>query len=191
MSHDESIHAFLAFKLYEVGLYRHDPTTHGPLLQHLNAAIFWLFGASDATARLVPALAGVGLVAVLWGYRRYLGRTGALLAAVLVLVSPTLTFYSRYLRNDLSVCFFTLVWVDGLLRYLEERRQRWLVLVTLAMAAAFLSKEVAFIFGAIAGAFCVGLFLLRWRCGHEQWRDSAPGDLAVLMLTLVLPFGGV
>jgi uncharacterized protein (TIGR03663 family) len=190
MSHDESIHAFLAFKLYQVGFYHHDPSTHGPLLQHLNAVIFWLFGASDTTARLVPALAGVGVVATLWGFWRYLGRMGALLAAVLVLISPSLTYYSRYLRNDLSVCFFTLLWVYGLLRYLEDRRRRWLVLVTLAMAASFLSKEVAFIFGAIAGAFCVGLFLRRWLDGRERWRESAPGDLATLMLTLVLPFGG-
>jgi predicted membrane-bound mannosyltransferase len=190
MSHDESLHAFLAFKLYQVGSYRHDPATHGPLLQHLNAAVFWLIGASDATARLVPALAGVGLVAVLWGFRRYLGRAGALLAALLVVISPSLTFYSRYLRNDLSICLFSLVWAYGLLRYLEERRPRWLALVTLAMAASFLSKEVAFIFGAIAGAFCAGLFLWRRLHGRERWRESAPGDLAVLMLTLVLPFGG-
>jgi uncharacterized protein (TIGR03663 family) len=190
MSHDESIHAFLAFKLYQTGFYRHDPSTHGPLLQHVNAAIFWLFGASDATARLVPAVAGIGLVAALWGFRRYLGRSGALLAAVLVLVSPTLTFYSRYLRNDMSVCLFSLLWVYGVLRCLEDRRSRWLVLVTLAMAASFLSKEVAFIFGAVAGAFCAGLFLQRWRGGRERWRESAPGDLAALMLTLVLPFAG-
>jgi len=190
MSHDESIHAFLAFKLYQAGFYRHDPSTHGPLLQHMNAAVFWLFGASDATARLVPALAGVGLVAALWGFRRYLGRTGALLAAGLVLVSPTLTFYSRYLRNDLSVCLFSLLWVYGVLRYLEDRRPRWLVLVTLTMAASFLSKEVAFIFGAVAGAFCAGLFLRRWRDGRDRWRESAAGDLAALMLTLVLPFAG-
>src|SRR5262249_52048936 len=107
-----------------------------------------------------------------------------------VLVSPTLTFYSRYLRNDASVCLFSLLWIYGLLRYLEERHRRWLVLVTLAMAASFLSKEVAFIFGAIAGIFCAGLFIRRWWAGREGWRDSAPGALAALMLTLVLPFGG-
>jgi uncharacterized protein (TIGR03663 family) len=188
MSHDESIHAFLAFKLYQAGFYRHDPATHGPLLQHLNAAVYWLFGASDATARLIPALAGAGLVAAPWAFRRYLGRTGALLAAVLVLVSPTLTFYSRYLRNDASVALFALLWFYGVARYLEDRQPRWLALVTLAMAASFVSKEVAFIYGAIAGSFCIGLCLQRWLRRRERWRESAPGDLAVWMLTLVLPF---
>src|SRR5262249_12134138 len=96
----------------------------------------------------------------------------------------------RYVRNDASICFFSLLWVYGLLRYLEERERRWPVLVTLAMAASFLSKEVAFIFGAIMGIFCAGLFLRRWWAGRERWRDSAPGDLAALMLTLVLPFTG-
>src|SRR5205823_5951689 len=32
MSHDESIHALFAYRLYESATYRHDPAYHGPLL---------------------------------------------------------------------------------------------------------------------------------------------------------------
>lgn len=188
MGFDESIHAVLSFRLYQSGFYRHDPTYHGPLLYHVNALVYWLLGASDTVARLAPALAGVLLVATLWGFRRYLGRTAALLAAVLVLVSPTLTFYSRYLREDVYACLFSLLWLYGIARYLEARRRRWLALVTAAMAAGFLSKEVSFIFGAIVGSFCAGLCAWHlWR-GRARAGESAAGDLAALMLTLVLPF---
>jgi uncharacterized protein (TIGR03663 family) len=190
MSYDESIHAFFAFKLYQSGFYRHEPSTHGPLLFHANALVYWLVGASDTTSRMLPALAGVLLVAALWGFRRYLGRTGALLAAVLVLASPTLTFYSRYLRNDVYVCLFALLWVYGAARYLEDGRRRWLGLVTIAMAASFLSKEVSFIFGAIIGSFCAALWLRPRGRRAASPRASAAGDLAVLMLTLALPFAG-
>ena len=54
---------------------------HGPFLFHANAFIFFLFGVSDATARVVPALAGVGTIVAAWFYRRWIGRTGALLTA--------------------------------------------------------------------------------------------------------------
>ncbi len=40
--------------------------TSGPLYDHLNTLTFWLFGASDAAARLAAALAGTALVLTPW-----------------------------------------------------------------------------------------------------------------------------
>ena len=44
---------------------------------HLNAFAYWLFGASDYTARLVPALLGVFLVWFPWKFRAWLGTVRA------------------------------------------------------------------------------------------------------------------
>ena len=55
--------------------YVHDPMMHGPLLFELNALIYLLFGASDFTARLVPALLGVGVIGLPFLLRHELGRT--------------------------------------------------------------------------------------------------------------------
>ncbi len=187
MSHDESLHAFYSWQLFTSGVYRHDPAYHGPLLFHLNALAYWLLGVSDTTARVVPALAGVGLVGSLYLFRPYLGGLGAWLAAALVVSSPTLLFYSRCLWSDIYVAVLSMLWIHGAFRYLSDRRLRWLALVTVAMALCFLAKEVSFIFGAIIGTFFLALFAMgRWRRG-DPWRQSPAGDLAVLMLSLALP----
>jgi uncharacterized protein (TIGR03663 family) len=188
MSHDESMHALSAFRLLTTGTYRHDPAYHGPLLYYINALAYWLVGASDTTARLGPALAGIGIVVVLYLFRCYLGRLGAWLAALFVVISPTMLFYSRYLREDIYLALFSLLWVYGVFRYLDSRHRHWLLLVTIAMALSFLSKEAAFIVGAIVGAFCAALLLQALRQDPLGWRESAAGDLAVLMATLALPF---
>jgi uncharacterized protein (TIGR03663 family) len=186
MTHDESLHAYHSLQLLLTGTYTHDPTYHGPLLYYVNCIVYWFFGASDFTARLAPAIAGVALIGALWLFRCYLGRTGALLAASFVAVSPTLLFYSRHIRNDIYVALFAVLWIYGAFRYLESRKPRWLYLVTGAMALAFATKEVSFILGAVIGSFFV-VVAFRPGSGGKVRRDAA-GDLVVLMLTLVVPF---
>jgi uncharacterized protein (TIGR03663 family) len=188
MSHDESIHAYYSWELAENGSYRHDPTYHGPLLYNLDALVFILVGDSDATARLVPALAGLFLIALVYGARRHLGEMGAFCAAVLMSLSPALLFYGRYLRNDIYMAAWTLLWALAAWRYLETRRAAWLFGVALAMALSFATKETSFIFGAVIGSFFLLLTLVRMKWGGESWRESASGDLVLLMLGLVLPF---
>ena len=187
MTHDESLHAFYSLELLRRGQYIHDPTYHGPLLYHLNSLAFFLFGVTDATARLVPVLIGLGLIGVLWFYRSWLGRNGALFAGLLCTISPTLLFYSRHARNDIYIAFFALLWILGAFRYLEDRRRRWLYLMTVGMALAFITKEVSFILGATIGSFFVLLAFQRRRSDTGE-RSRSAGDVAVLLLTLVLPF---
>ena len=68
----------------------------GPLLVYGNALVFLLFGASDATARLLPALAGSALVALPLLLERELGRVGSRVGMLLLAISPTLVYYSRH-----------------------------------------------------------------------------------------------
>ena len=188
MSHDESLHANYSLDLYLAGSYQHNPMMHGPFLFHANAFIFFLFGVSDATARVVPALAGVGTIAAAWFYRRWIGRTGALLTALLFLFSPSILFHSRYIRNDIYIVFFTMMWVYGMFRFIEERKMKWLYLTVTMMALGFTAKENQFMSGTIFGIFFVGAALWRWWVRQESLRDSPFADIAVLLLTLVLPF---
>jgi uncharacterized protein (TIGR03663 family) len=199
MSHDESLHTWYSWAFAAYDGYAHHPMTHGPLLFHLNALVFRLLGDSDATARLLPALAGVGVVAGLLFFQRWLGRTAAFLAAALAVLSPSLLFYSRYIRNDLYMAFFALIWVYGLFRYLETPRWRWLALVALGMAFSFACKEIVFITGVIFGGWLVVLALYRCR-PLENKTDTGPtdapkpcssgpaADLAMFMLCTALPF---
>jgi uncharacterized protein (TIGR03663 family) len=66
MSHDESLHTLYSYNLYASGNYDHNPMMHGPFLYHANALIYFLFGDNDYTARIVPAIFGVGVLAMLY-----------------------------------------------------------------------------------------------------------------------------
>ena len=179
MSHDESLHAVYSLDLYRQGSYQHNPMMHGPFLFHANALIYALFGVTDATTRIIPALAGIGTVMMAWFFRRWIGRTGALLAAFMLLISPSLLFHSRYIRNDIYIVFFAMFWVYGMFRYLEDRQTKWLYVMAGGMALGFIAKEVQFMTGAIFGAFVGGLAL--WRSlGKRAFVVGGLGILAAL-----------
>src|SRR5262245_43236773 len=57
--HDESIHAYYSNQFARGGGYNYDPTYHGPFLYHVTGLMLWLFGSTDAMARLAPALFGI------------------------------------------------------------------------------------------------------------------------------------
>ncbi|MBC7315319.1 MAG: hypothetical protein H5T70_02715, partial [Chloroflexi bacterium] len=65
------------------------PAFYSPLLYDVHLVLFFLTRATEAAARLFPALAGAALVWGPYGLRGYLGRRGALVSAVLLAMAPT------------------------------------------------------------------------------------------------------
>ncbi len=161
ISHDEGLHVYYAWTYSEGQGYRHSPGTHGPLQFHLIAATYLLLGDNDFTARLPHAVASVLTVLVLWKWRRYLGRSGALLAAGLMVLSPYMLYYGRYARNEAFVGLFGVLTLYAILRYLETGRQRYLYLLTAATVLHFTAKETAFIYTAQALLFLAAYLIER------------------------------
>lgn len=159
MSHDESLHTKFSWELYKDGHYAHNPMMHGPLLFHMTALSYFLFGDNDLTSRLYVAVLGIALVMLPVLYRRWLGRTAALLTSLMLLVSPYMMYYSRYIRHDIPVIFFALILFWALFSYLEDRRFRWLYVIGICLILMLASKEVAFIYVGIAGSFLLLLLL--------------------------------
>ncbi len=159
MSHDESLHTLYAYYLYANGNYDHNPMMHGPFRYHVTALLYFLFGDSDFTARLAPVIFGMGVIWMVYLLRVYIGRLGAIMAGIMVTVGPTLLYHSRYIRDDIFMAFFTLVWIYGVFRYLDRRRMRDLWIMVAGMAFGFATMENHFIHGAIIGAFIGGLAL--------------------------------
>jgi len=100
LHHDESLHAYFSYGLSTGKGYLHDPLMHGPFLFHITALIYLLFGASDATSRFAPALFGSALVLMPLLLRPWMGRVGAVAAAAFIAFSPSLLYYSRFIRNE-------------------------------------------------------------------------------------------
>ncbi|MEA3459686.1 MAG: TIGR03663 family protein, partial [Chloroflexota bacterium] len=184
ISHDESLHALYSWKLYAGEGYRHTPMMHGPFLFHANAFIYFLFGANDYTARIVPALFGVAAVALPYFLRKWLGRTGALVTSALILISPSLLYYSRYIRHDILVSVWMLLMVIALFKYIDERKNRWLYLGAAALALSLCTKEVTYIFGFIVLTFI--LLAVLWEWADEQMKGLLRGAGTAVTILVML-----
>ena len=161
MHHDESLHAYYSWRLSEGMGFRHDPMMHGPLQFESNAAVFFILGDGDVTARLLYAVAGVALVGMPWLLRARLGRIAALATATLLAFSPSLLYFSRFARNDILAAVWTLGLVICLWRYLDEGRNRYLYLGAVLLALFFATKETAFIVVTILGFYLAATVVLR------------------------------
>ncbi len=156
LHHDESIHVKFAWDIsrgfvdQQCGsVYCHDPVYHGPFQYFGMAGTFLLFGDNDYTARLFPALFGIVVIGLPFLLRRQLGTVGAFAAAGMLTISPTLLYFSRFARNDVYIAFFTLAIVVCMWRYMEDRKDRWLIAMAPLLALSYAAKEVTPIFVAI------------------------------------------
>ncbi|MBU0490684.1 MAG: TIGR03663 family protein [Chloroflexi bacterium] len=196
LHHDEVIHASWSWELYRGIGYQHNPIFHGPFLYHFQAFMYLLFGVTDATARLGPAIFGTLMVMLPWFLRKELGRVGALLVGMLILISPSILYYSRHLRHDMFSATCTLIMVIAVFRYLDERRERWLYVLTGALIVSYMNHELTFITVFILGTFLAFLVLWRWAVDKQRpfrrtetgWDWDPPADLIMLIGTLTAPF---
>jgi uncharacterized protein (TIGR03663 family) len=183
MSHDESLHALYSYYLYNGSGYVHNPMMHGPFLFHANALIYFLFGDNDFTARIVPALFGVCLVMIPLLLRRWLGRAGAVIASILLLISPITLYYSRYIRNDVYIAVWTMLMIVALFHFLHSHKPGWFYLGAVALMLSMTTKEVAYIFGFIGLVFVIELLLWEKTSPRRQfWLYVAGAVLSVVLL---------
>lgn len=193
LHHDESLHALFSWYLYTGAGYQHDPLMHGPFQFHATALIYLLFGDSDYTARVPPALIGAFTVALPYFLREQLGRTGALCTAALLALSPSVLYYNRFLREDTYVFAWNLLLVVALWRYLHTSRQAYLLLGAFALSLGFATKETTYLTTLIFGSYLLITSLQELLPRLQQrfdFRDASPRLGLLLMLgTLALPQG--
>lgn len=189
MDHDEINHVNPSYQLYLGNGYSHDPMTHGPLQFHLIALSYFIFGDGDFTSRLPHALFSIATVVfVLFGYRKILGKVGALAGGLLVTISPYMLFYGRYARNEAFVGLFTVVTIYAVLKYLADGKEGSLFLLTAATALHFATKETSFISTATLLIFLAVLFV--GRLANTHWKDSS-AKKTFLLSFLIAIFGAV
>jgi len=152
LHHDEGVNGFFLTNLLRQGHYAYDPENyHGPTLYYLTLPFVALTGLHTVVIRLVPSLFGVGVVWLVLALRRYVGAVAALVAALLVAVSPACVFYSRYFIHETPFVFFTLGLVVCALRFRETGAPSDLLLASASAALMFATKETAFISAGTLG----------------------------------------
>jgi DNA-binding beta-propeller fold protein YncE len=186
MSHDESLHTYFSNNLASGKGFAHTPLMHGPFLFHITALSYFLFGASDFTSRIPPALFGVALVALPYLFRRWLGRAGALAAAFGLLISPSILYHARYIRQEEFVLVWTLLTVLCVFRYLVTQKSGWLIGLAVVLALHITDKSTAFLNIAMFMVFLAPLALVQLYNARRKYRDAVNAVLFAGVIGLVL-----
>jgi 4-amino-4-deoxy-L-arabinose transferase-like glycosyltransferase len=151
-----------------------------PLLYALLAAAFGLGGATEAMARLVPALAALTAVgATAWLGARLLGARCGFVAGAALATSCGFFVYGRYVRPEtLFVGAIATGFALLLVGIIEDRR----VVAALGLAAfgvAGLAKDPL---GALLPPVAIGLALAACGCARPVQRWLPPSGVAALVL---------
>ena len=177
MSHDESLHTRFSYNLYKDGDFAHTPLMHGPILFHATAFSYYLFGDNDFTSRIYTAVLGVAMVMFPLLFRRWLGRWGSLLASTMLLISPLILYYNRYIRHDTPSILFAMIMAYCILMYINgplhrRRKSYWLYIFSAAMVLNLGSKETAFLYIAIFWSFLFMYWLVRMGQARWNWQGK-------------------
>lgn len=193
VSHDESLHTQYSYQYYNGEGYQHSPLMHGPTLFHATAVAYWLFGVSDFSSRLPVALLGVLLVSSPYLLRRWLGPKGALFTSFLLLISPYVTYYSRYIRHDVYVIMCALTLFIASWYYLQAKQDKYVWWFALGAGLMFATMETSYIYVAIFGSFLIVRLVVRsrpWEWAREA-REQLTMPAVLLGLGLLLAAAGV
>lgn len=95
-----------------------------PILLLGQSGSFFLFGVTDSVARLLPALAGAGVVLLALALWPFVGRAAAMAMAIFLAFSPTMLFASRTAEPQILIAFFAMLLLVSLL-YLGRNPSNW------------------------------------------------------------------
>ena len=180
LHHDEGVNGNFLVRLVREGSYHYDPANyHGPTLYYFAAIFPWIlrllfgsnaqnnYGLTTVAIRCVPALFGIGTIALVLMLRRNLGTIATLSAAFLLAISPGAVYLSRYFIHETLFVFFTLGSVVASLKYYEDPHPVYLILAAISTALLFATKETAMISAAVLVIALVSTQVYRW-----FWKSS-------------------
>ena len=175
LHHDESAHAWFAWRLATGEGYSYDPVFHGPVQFYAITLAYALLGVGDVAVRLGPALAGTATVALPYFLRRRIGNVQALAASCLLCVSPSFLYFSRFAREDAYVACWDLLLLVLLASFFARPRPWHPAAVLGTVALAFATKETTYITVFAVVTFLVGVLgvqLWRARAGSRPLREA-------------------
>ena len=169
--HDESQDAYFSWVFFDHGDYHYQPILHGPLRFYLTALNYVLFGDSNFTARLAPALMGTAVVGLPYLLRRQIGRGAALAAGVAFAIGPTYLYFSRFAREDIYIAALNLALIVAIFRFLARPRAGGPTIIAVILALAFATKETTFITSGLLALFFAGGVVVQ-TLATKDWRKA-------------------
>ncbi len=148
MHTDEAVNAVKFGNLLEKGEYTYDKIEyHGPALYYItlipalvsNEQYFSQL--NESHLRVIPALAGIGLLLLLLVLVDFAGWKIVLASSAIGAISPALVFYSRYYIHETLLVFFTFGFILCLYGFLIYRKNYWLIVSAIFLGLMHATKE--------------------------------------------------
>lgn len=146
--------------------YAWQPAYYVPLLYDANLLLFWIARATDAAARILPAIAGAGLAMVPYYARDLLGRKAALAASMLLAFAPSWVYFSRTADGAILTAAASAVALHSVHRYLDSQEPRELSVGAVALGLGLTAGPG--IYTALVSALALGL--VWWLIGDRAER---------------------
>jgi hypothetical protein len=178
--HDESLHGMYGRYFYDWpnnNFYKYDPMLHGPMLYNCMRFIYAMFGDSLWSARTPVAIMGSFFMVAPFLFRSFFRKQTVLLLTAAIALSPTLVYWSRFLREDYWVVSGMLICIYGMI--LAPARLRALLFL-LGITIQWCTKENIFVTLAIVAGYLVteGVFF-------ASQRARLRGTLCLLALSIM------
>ncbi|MEF8887341.1 MAG: flippase activity-associated protein Agl23 [Haloarculaceae archaeon] len=139
--YDEAWFGYWVLRFLENGAWEYRAILHGPFFARVNSVVFPVLGADDFTARLVVALVGGLLPLAALLFREHLRGEETVALAVVLAFTPTLLYYSRFMRKDLPLAAFMFVTMGLAVRAADTGNRRYLYAGAVTLGVAFATKE--------------------------------------------------
>lgn len=143
--HDEALYAVYG-KYYYLNpakdYYKYNPLLHGPLLYHLLPYVYQLIGMSKFAARSLITLLGTFFIFAPFIFKKYLSPKSFLISLVMISLSPSLIYWSRFLRHDYLVLFSLALMFWG---YCFAKNGYKILLIIIGITLQFCIKENAYL----------------------------------------------
>lgn len=201
--HDEGVNGYFLRTLFDDGVYKYDPSNyHGPTLYYFTLAFTKVFGLETLPVRWSVAIFGVLIVVLALFLKRYIGKVGALFAALLLALSPGMVYISRYFIHEISFVFFSLAVVVALLFFMDRRKAGpfaigWMTLLllicflpsTLNLSSAIAGKSEVALWSLRAGFFLIeGILVFLVMRMLVAWNNGTPIYLLLASASVILLF---
>ena len=181
LHHDESIHVMFGRYFFDWpndNYYKYNPEYHGPLLYNCLRFVYETFGDTENSARGLIAFLGSIFLIIPYLLRRYIDEAIVIALTAFVAISPTLVFWSRFVREDIFVLSGMMLMLWGILGARPTLKIFW---VFLGIVFQYASKENSY----VTLAMFWGFFLADW-----LWRKvfDARNEPFPLLFIAPIPF---
>lgn len=126
----------------------------GPLYYYMMAPALFLSGLSPVGPAIMNALLGTLTVAITWYVgKKWLGRSAALIAALLFALSPVAVIYSRSSWNPNPMPLFALLCAWGIYEVWQNKKYFWLPIIGVSFAFAMQMHYLGLLLTPTIGLF--------------------------------------